>query len=55
MNTYTRVRRNRYIVKCSARFVILFSIVGGAVGVRSEIELTGRSLQGPMGGASVPS
>jgi hypothetical protein len=40
MDTYTRIKVNRNMVKGSAVFVILFSIAGVALGIRSETELT---------------
>ena len=40
MDTYTRIRMNRNMVKGSAVFVILFSIAGAVLGMRSEIEST---------------
>ncbi len=40
MDTYTRIRRNRSIVKGSSSFVILLSIAGAAFGIRSGIGLT---------------
>jgi hypothetical protein len=40
MDTYTRIRMNRNIVKGSAVLVILFSIAGVVMGIRSETELT---------------
>lgn len=40
MDTFTRIRRNRSIVKCSASFVILLSIAGTAFGIRSGTEVT---------------
>ena len=40
MDTYTRIRRNRSIVKGSASFVILFSIAGAVFGIRSATEIT---------------
>jgi len=40
MDTYTRIRRNRSMVKGSAVFVILFSIAGAVFGIRSATEIT---------------
>lgn len=40
MDTYGRIRRNRFTVKGSAFLVVFFSIVGAVVGTRSEIEST---------------
>ena len=40
MDTYTRIKRNRSIVKGSAFFVILFSIAGAVFGIRSATEIT---------------
>ena len=40
MDTYTRIRRNRSMVKGSAVLVILFSIAGAVFGIRSATEIT---------------
>jgi hypothetical protein len=40
MDTYARIRMNRLTVQGSSVFVILFSIAGVVLGIRSEIEST---------------
>ena len=40
MDTYTRIRRNRAIVKGSAVIVIIFAIAGAVFGIRSAAEPT---------------
>ena len=40
MDTYARIRRNRFTVKGSAFLVVVFSIVGAVVRIRSEIDST---------------
>ena len=40
MDTYTRIRMNRNMVKGSAVLVILFSIAGAVFGIRSATEIT---------------
>ena len=40
MDTYSRIRRNRNIVKVTALLAILFSIVGAVSGIRSGTEVT---------------
>ena len=40
MDTYTRIRMNRNMVKGSAVLVIFFSMAGAVFGIRSEIEST---------------
>jgi len=40
MDTYSRIRRNRFVVKASAILVVIFAIGGGVAGMRSAVEST---------------